>query len=455
MKKLLLVICMSLFVASAASALEVEIFGFYQFEADYIMNNSVGEGDDASDSAHYWTDLAIWGRLIVDPKTTITLRTYPLYSHKDGTSTADIDQGIIYLDRYFVTYKLLENLTFDIGRVTGNNYDNGFGGGWYDRSFDESGGRNQIKATYDMNENVQLFAIMEKFKENGNQVAYEIPAAYDKNGMDMNNYFLGMKYASGNLEVNPTLAYSNNVESHTALYGGYVSVGYFPESGFNFKGSAAFVTGTQGAAAWSYDEDTEVWNPNPAFEDQEYDFTAYGAYLDFSYVSDSFTAGALAAYASADTAEDDANNTYVNAFRFGGEFDKNFIIDDQLNYAGVPAMTMAQLYATCYPLDKVSVTISGAYYMSNVSDDDAIAAFADGYSFQEEGNDRGIVSDTTAYEFDLTADYEFTPSTWFSVGAGYAQFTDLGTGTTDANGKAEAFDPDPITMVYWGVLTEF
>jgi predicted porin len=136
---------------------------------------------------------------------------------------------------------------------------------------------------------------------------------------------------------------------------------------------------------------------------------------------------------------------HTNAFQFGGDFDKNFIMDNHLNYSGVPAMTMVQLYATCYPLTDVALSLSGAYYMSNISDDKGFVAFSDYY-----GNSKGGVNqDTTAYEIDVVADYAFTPSTTFSLGLGYAQITDLATSATVAS------DPDAIIMGYWGVFTEF
>jgi hypothetical protein len=394
-----MIICLSFFVVSAY-ALEVEVFGAYEISGKHIANDNVLKDDAVRNASYYSMDLVIWGRFIIDPKTAVTVRTYPFYHYKLGTPRGDDESGLFVFDRAYITYRATEQLTFALGLMTGNNYDNGFGGGWYDLSFAEAEGRGQLKATYAIDDNTEVFAVVEKVHESDTST-------------DWDNYLVGAKLTFGDWQVNPTLAFSNFPQMQYKAYSAYVSVDYMPETGFNFSGAGALISGDDG-------------------EDNK--FSLFGAYLDASYIADNFIVGGLFAYGS-------HHKNSNRSFRFGGDFDRTLIMDDHLDETrGLPAMTMLQLYGIVNPIDRLSLLLSASYYTSNVSKHG---------SADLKSGEHLIIGDTRAHELNVIASYALTDSTMFRVGAGYAQLSNI------CDGADNKFSPNAITMLYWSLLTEF
>ncbi len=441
MKKLLLVaVVLSLFVANAY-ALEMQVFGHYEQNGVYVVNNSLGDDDDKvgpnQDRAFFDQTLRIWTRLLVDPRTTITVRTTVMDGRLLGTGTNAVTagNGDVVLDRAWISYKLMDGLTADLGRMTGNNYTVGWASGLYDGTYRESGGRDQFKATYIVNDEVSVYGVYVKNWESSTQAPGN-PQAFGEqtNGSDAYAGIFGAKMKFDDIFVNPYISYFWDGSVYTtnpttgnlrhldpsAIYSLYVEGGMAPALGLNAILALGYTMGSGSGDAYAKD------------------YSAYGAYLDVSYIQEQFTVGAFVAYSSYDKKD--------GWFEFGGDFDKTIVIDDYLGDEwGVPANTMLQIYAAFDLIERLDLALSGSYYMSNVDSKDATPTLG-----RLRGQANGIGEDTNAYEIDATLSYAFNPNTTFSIGAGYAQINDVYIPAAD-----ETYSPDAIIKAFWNVYTAF
>ena len=439
MRKILLAVILSLFVVSAY-AVEMQVYGGYDVSGNYIVNNNLGDGGSKylknQDRAYLEHTLYVGTRFLIDPKVTLNLRSYILYQSVMGSGDdGGPDSGQVYLDRYWIGYKPVENLNVEIGRITGNNYTVGFASGMYDGSFSEMGGKNQIKATFDANDDMTVYGVYTKNFESSTQAVGAPDNGVNINGRDIWSFLAGAKINANDLFFNPYISYYFNHDTSGGylkagkLYSVYAEAGMQPETGLNWIVALGY---SQSAG----DKDATI--PK--------DYAVYGAYLDVSMVDAAFKVGGLLAYASYDKKK--------GYFEFGGDFDKTIIMDRSFGYNvpdrnapyyddyGVPASTMLQIYAGFDLTPEFYLDLSGSYYMSNVDNKDNPADFYDAK----------IGKDTTAYEIDAILSYTFTESTTFSVGAAYAQINDL---LNPDRGFAEKYSPDAIMKVYWAASTSF
>ena len=450
MKKLLLIAILSLFVAGAYAA-ELQMFGYYEMNGNFVSNNNLGDGgskyQENADVANFDQTLVVYARFIVDPKVRITVRSYIMDGRilgREGPggsyygNTGGYGTGNVFLDRAWVAYDITEALTVELGRLTANDYTVGWASGLYDGTFEEMGGRDQIKATYKVSDEVSVYATYIHDYESSTQDPGEmgnVRGSNDNqaNGRDNWGVVAGAKMDFNGLFVNPYISYYTyqaNAYSRppASLYSVYVDAGMAPAEGLNWTVALAYSGGM------GDDGDKGIAEIN-GFKAKDY--SVYGAYLDVAFVQEAFTVGGLVAYSSFDE-----KNGW---FTFGGDFDKTTIIDGYFGYEyGFPASTMFQLYADISLMEALSLGLSGSYYMSNV-DKDNIVGYDTSY-----GTFMGIGKDSNAYEFDAELSYAFTESTTFSVGAAYAKFNDI------YNTRSpDKYSPDGVTYFYWTVATEF
>jgi hypothetical protein len=433
MKKLLLIAVLSLFVANAY-ALETKIYGEHQLGGVWLVNHNAGsDGEDGgprnADASFFRQHLRIWAEISPEPGTTIVLRTTPADTPQrkfGGGANGPWGQGVMdgdtNLDRAWIQYAVTDSLTVIGGRMTGNNYSaSGWGQGFFNGAFAESGGVDGFAAVYAIGDHkvtlgyVKAAEASNGFPGNGGFT----------NGRDADAYVAMADLKFGDLAINPRLTYlrdhtSANVSLDTGtVMGFYLDGQYKPAMGLNVIAAFAMATGSDVSSPYAF----------VAGEDM----SVFGAHVDVSYKTDAFKAGIRGAFSSYDKED--------GAFTLGGDYDKTNYIDDLFDERGVPAMNVVQLYGEIYMGD-FTILPSFAYYMSNV-DKDATVTSVGGNTAQA----WVIGEDTTFMEFDLIGAYKLTDYT--TLRAGYAAVM------ADGLGMNDAYDADMAHKLFWMVSTKF
>ncbi len=441
MKKLLMIAVLSLFAVSAFAA-NVNFYGEYELGGEMILNNTLGDDSDANKSGNstYWKHKFRVGADINIDKVTISVRSTPV-DQRFGESLATVA-----FDRAYATYQFTDAFSMTGGRASGGSYETaGFGTGWYDVHFEESGGRHLIRADYTLNKDVSVFFVTEKRYESSFNTALEYTNTgngADKNGLDDDAYVFGANMSFGDVYLTPRLALAStynvnslNSDKRTNFYSVYVGGGLNADQGLNIVAAAAFITGKNNGTA-----DTLVNLSNNKFED----YTAYGFFIEPTFVADRFAAGLTFAYASYDKKK--------GYFQFGGDFDRTIIMDDGIGGGsyGVPAMTTIQAFADIALTEKINVMPRVAYYFSNVQGSAAenYAIYTSSTPGRPFGAAAAVGKDTKAFEVDLAAEYQWTDSTVLYAGAAYAKIDDGGP-------TPVKYSPDGITKLKWEVVTVF
>lgn len=431
MKKLLVIAFVSLFAVSAFAA-EVKIGGVYEIEGRYFQNKD--QAVDGRSSSYYKHLARFWVYAAIDPKLDVTARV----------TVADGPLGRSMIgdwDRAWATYKPLDGLKVEAGRYTGGIHSvNGFGNDFYKGVgyMNGSGGRNGIRVTYDLNDSVRFFALTEKLYESQRNKYQDNTVTTDG---DFDSYLIGADIKLGDLGIHPRAGmavnnrknyavttaprYANvlapdNKTDNAEVYGGYIGVTYLPATGLNIQGVVAFISSSS--------------------DDNDYDYDVFGAMADVSFVTDFFYVGGIVAYGSQDDNQ---------AFNFGGDWDKTALIDDWFNDSndqGVGGFLAFYLYGGVNVTSKISIDGVVAYYMM----------IDDKYSYITE--DRGVSKnqdDTKMLEVDLTAKYQWTDATSFTVGAAYAMMNDVDYRTPVTGTAGPIDDADPIYRLWWHAKTTF
>jgi hypothetical protein len=430
-KKLLLAVVLSLFV-SQAYALEMQIFGEHELAGKWLINDNFNDdknGRTKNDSTFFEHYLEIWAELSPAEGTRIILSTIPSDRIMGSGDWGSVENdGSMTLDTAWIEYDIA-NLTLSGGRMVNDYAPYGWAQGFYNGNLEEYWAADAFKISKSIDSvpvfDINLWAVYQKDIEAS--AGFAGSAGPNTNGQDADTYLFGAEIAMLDFVFHPQLSYHHNasdksVEDSIALFGVYLDGAYLPETGLNVLGAFSYVSGDSGNGllAYSYGDD----------------YTAWGAYVDVAYVTESFTMGALMAYSSYDDKD--------GYFTFGGDFDRTTFIDDELYSGyGVPAMTMAQLYGELYFMDdRLLLMPSISYYMSNISN---------GHTIGNPDMDAiTLGEDTNFLEFDLMAEYALTESTTLSAGYALAWMNDLVDGVTD-----EKYDSDAAHKFYWAVTTAF
>ncbi|GAB7141011.1 hypothetical protein RsTz2092_09700 [Deferribacterales bacterium RsTz2092] len=418
MKKFLLALALVAFTATGALAADWTWFGQFNLKGVSHDGFKFLEDTDSNYSGIY--QLArIGGRVTLDEKVLVGYRLRLYRGDLDGTTAGATPTGGtasepgFAVDRSWIEVKPIAALKLTVGAANeGWAYHREFGGGWWGGINSEAGGGGLVRADVDLGTVKPYFA-------------WQIEKSNDKHTLntetgDANLYVLGANIKSGDLGVYPMLAtYRINaadttLKDNVETLGGYVAVEYLPKEGVQFKG---IFTGTQ--------IDTKEAGIDS--------YTLFGGLVDVAYATSSFKAGVTVAYGGYD-------KDNKEGFFFGGDWNKTIIVDNGIvDGMGVAGMTAIYPYITFSPVDKLTLGLTGAYYMSNVDgkatngdyleqvnvNSDLANGFVSygGYSLNRYGY--AIDEDSSIIEVDFTAKYAFAKGVSTTFGAAYAKFTDI------------------------------
>ncbi len=140
------------------------------------------------------------------------------------------------------------------------------------------------------------------------------------------------------------------------------------------------------------------------------DFALYGFYLNAWKQLDMAKVGAILAYGSYDA---DAMWGAGQAFDFEDDFDSTIILGDDYCLGGsgddLQGMSLIKLYANIAATDKITVSPSAAYIISNHE------------KSTKYGDTTETLEEATAYEFDLEGSYKITDNLSYTIGGAYAK----------------------------------
>lgn len=168
------------------------------------------------------------------------------------------------------------------------------------------------------------------------------------------------------------------------------------------------------------------------------DYALYGFYLNAWKQLDTAKVGAILAYGSYDA---DAIWGAGAGFDFEDDFDSTLILGDDYVFGDTGSwstteddlvgMTLIKLYANIAATDKITISPSAAYIISNQE------------KSTKYGDTTELLEEATAYEFDLEGSYKITDNLSYTIGGGYAK-VDLAKVAT--SGVID--DPDPAYLLF-------
>ncbi|MDR2870484.1 MAG: hypothetical protein LBV04_08545 [Deferribacteraceae bacterium] len=479
--KRLLVIAMVFVFAASAFAVNLELKGGAEmFGRMHSLSYDSGITGDEEFENSYSMMLGYYrldGKMIIDESTIFNIRALLFDGWYGGDGNALADRGNIngigaqdskVFDRFWVDYKLTDNIALAAGRMPAAYNGGDFGLNWYvgaqGWNRDWAGGHDSVRIDYTLNDTATIFAAFDMLSQD-----FRSGTA----SMDADLFVLGAKIKpTSDISINPTLTYmhasnatamkdvdedglpgnDNNDDANNGALdttkeidydkpalgkaiGFHLNVEKMPATGIQVKGNFAMYKQLA-------DNMTVFENSTGGYEKP----MLFGASLEGTYVTDTLKAGAFFAYASSD---EDA----VASFAFGDDWNKTQIIDNGLHLTGglgTTGMMQLGLYTEIELVEKLTLNIVGAYYMNAAgeianSNGQTPARWGDlnggtgvfdngdyvningpaGTSKNINNNGGYLYKDATMYEFDLYATYQWTKATGFRLGAAYMGASDL------------------------------
>lgn len=430
----LIIVCMT----GVSYAYKLSLNGYNETELRFIGNSSVGDGGsnvDNDNGTYVKQQLRIWGFLEMDEKTKLIMRITPI-NHRWGTSyqhNTSVIKGTAILDRAWVQYKPVNDLTIDCGFMTAANYSiKGWAQGWYNGGFTEFGPRSGGRVEYAKDGRKYWIQYEKTYETDDSDMFYDV-----NHNKDSDAVIIGTDTAdNGPLKTHAYAAYYSTYGGDTdnndrsSLGGGYVSAEYKISENLSTTLSGSYVAGKAYDSGGIY------------MKGEGEDVSAYGLYGDLVFKNDSFTAGFDAEYSSYDKEK--------GFFSLGGDLDRMYIMDDIMgDYRGVPASTSFRAYVT-KPVGKFEVTPAIAYYMSNVKDSDVAITYGSPYNAK-----KTWTKDTSALELDLKTTYQVSPVISLAGGYAVAFIDNVSTGSKDSNGNYETYDADPVHVAWFRFTASF
>lgn len=435
MKKALLVVFIVLFASAAwADDVKFSITGSFHARGSYWKNFSQATpAADYEEESYmdYDGDINLYPKLTVGDATlnfAVAIRdeTWGDVSSDSGSFTSNPDQTSMYnkytsskddnisIERAWLTYKLGENTTLDVGLMDGQ--------AWATTFADYKMGRYRVKITQKTPMGV-VGALLEKDVEMGNTTK-------DSDKDDYNSYAVFAVTKVGDIYIKPLIFYVDNsaVISYRslpapadALYG-YSSDGVqtlYLALGFDGKLGALDFESELGYKGAKWEDFKKLSGLNAAYANAK-DSNVWGAYFNVWKSLDAMTPGITLAYGSWD---DNAGRTGGGwGFDFRDDFCSNLILGDWIAWSDITgndedlvAATLIKPYVTDVKLaDKLFASASFGYIMSNQKDT--------------------AYEDATAWEIDLGLGYKFNDNVTYSIDAGYADISYDVDGVKDPDG---------------------
>ena len=409
MRKLLVALMMVAFAATAF-ATDITFSGAYEVSGKYLKNTEAGE-DNTLDHRFYEHDFDLWMKAQVDKDTFFKAKFEILDDTWQGSPKGDAgyaDATQFSVQRAWMGHNF-GSVLLEVGLMDGGAWSYAFG--------NNKEGHYRIKGTVPVS-NGRVSFFTQKSTESDDVKPYTEDSEKD----DSDAYSVNYVGKFGGITVAPNLTYSNNSAAVKDQGNDGVKTWSFDLG----------VGGDLGAVGFEFEFDYDNVSTDEAGKD---DYDVYGVYgnvytkvagatLGFITAYSSYDDDAGKAYDMSDDFDDDLlfvlgdegyfGSTIKNAYKLAG------MTDDEAKaawaYNGLAGIWGNGIYGAYSVNDKLSFT-AGAFYAVTTIDDD----------------------DSTAYEFDLIANYAITDALSYKVQFGYAAIDaddDLGV------------DPDPAMALF-------
>lgn len=409
-KALFTTMLIMLFAGSAFAQATFSLTGSYWAEGKYWFNYNatpdVKANYNDTSFGFYEQDINLFPKITVG-NTSLNFKVAitdvywasPGTDGTEGVTKAAPDKNAnddnIEIERAFITHKLTDKLTLDVGLMDGTAWGTSFA--------DDKQGQWRVKLS-GMTSVGLVGAVLEKNIEAG-------AAAKDAQGEggDRDSYGLYAISKVGNIYIKPLLWYVDSMNSGT----GWTL--FNPQIAFN---------GDLGGVSFETEINYKMWNTQDKAINFDEDATTLGIYLNVWKALDAMTPGFIFAYGSYDDdAADKGAPASQVAFDFCDDFDSTVILGDEYGWGGggdLRGMTLLKAYVNDIKTPIAPLTLSGyaAYVMSNQKDT--------------------AYEDATAFEIGVGGAYKLTDNLVYSA---YVSYADISYDFTDID------DPDSVYVV--------
>ncbi len=430
MKKIFIAIMALLMTASASYAADLELSGKMNVQGSYYNNFGL-DADDTYAFSAYDQDFNLTAKFVVSEETTITTRfaihdevwadqrptLNKIVAVMDVLADGNDPENILALmadqeadddftcERVYMTHKFPADTTLDLGLMTGGEFASSF--------HNDARGAYRVKVTK-MTPIGAVLGVLEKNAEVGfvgpTTKPDGISANMDTETDDFDAYYGILATKAGPANVKVLLAYVPNglaYEGATGFVAGFNGEVDQTTMGIDIGADAVledlnigFETELIFKSVSHSDDMGSLYGPG--VDGSDLDHTLMGFYLNGWYNLEPAKIGLWLAYGSSQDIEIGGVVVDRKNFDFDDDFDSTNILGDELGVGGgddLTGCTAVQLYADVNvpSVEKLTISPSFTYVMSNVTDDDA-----------------------TAMEIDIDGSYKVTDTFSYSAAIAYA-----------------------------------